>query len=255
MTKRLLVASLLLLVVAVPVLAAEEAEAPANTFFNRSLSFFREMGRRVREVATLNPEKKLELQEKFNTERLQELQGAIKDKMDNDLVEGLRNRYETNVQRVRRRLELQNEASEMPKPGVINRMRSKGAEMVNQAMPRKDSDCAEIAPPSPGFCSDGKIIGGKPDKNGCPTPPICDTDVPSTGVANPASVHCTEQGHALEMREGDEGTYGVCISEDGTECEEWELFRGECELSTTDSAPTLIRRVRNVGNSILRPNR
>jgi putative hemolysin len=49
------------------------------------------------------------------------------------------------------------------------------------------------------------------------------------GLANPASVFCEEQGGALEIREDVNGTYGVCIFPDGSECEEWAYFRGECQ--------------------------
>ena len=49
------------------------------------------------------------------------------------------------------------------------------------------------------------------------------------GLANPASVHCEEQGGELEIRTGDDGgEYGVCMFDDGTECEEWAYFREEC---------------------------
>lgn len=48
------------------------------------------------------------------------------------------------------------------------------------------------------------------------------------GLANPASVFCGEQGYTLEMRTDANGTQGVCIFPDGSECEEWAFFRGEC---------------------------
>jgi hypothetical protein len=49
-------------------------------------------------------------------------------------------------------------------------------------------------------------------------------------MANPASVYCEEQGGTLEMRQDAEGgIYGVCIFPDGSECEEWAYFRGECQ--------------------------
>lgn len=55
------------------------------------------------------------------------------------------------------------------------------------------------------------------------------TSVEPTGLANPASVHCTESGYKLEIRTAtDGGQYGVCMFTDGTECEEWEFYRGEC---------------------------
>ncbi len=47
-------------------------------------------------------------------------------------------------------------------------------------------------------------------------------------IANPASVYCKEQGGELDMRETPEGTIGYCLLPDGTECEEWAYFRGEC---------------------------
>ena len=60
------------------------------------------------------------------------------------------------------------------------------------------------------------------------TPP--ETDEP-VGLPNPASVHCEEQGGRLEMRTDEDGTVGVCIFDDGSECEEWAFYRGECAPS------------------------
>jgi hypothetical protein len=47
----------------------------------------------------------------------------------------------------------------------------------------------------------------------------------ASGIANPASVYCTEQGGTLEMREGPGGTAGYCHLPDGRVVEEWELYR------------------------------
>ena len=49
------------------------------------------------------------------------------------------------------------------------------------------------------------------------------------GLANPASVNCEEKGGFLEMRENENGQYGVCIFDDMSECEEWAFFREECK--------------------------
>jgi len=49
-----------------------------------------------------------------------------------------------------------------------------------------------------------------------------------TGLANPASVYCVENGGISEIRTDESGSYGVCIFNDGTECDEWAYFRGEC---------------------------
>ena len=48
-------------------------------------------------------------------------------------------------------------------------------------------------------------------------------------LANPASEYCLKQGGKLEIRKDEQGNeQGICIFADGGECEEWELFRGEC---------------------------
>ncbi|MGD9030165.1 MAG: DUF333 domain-containing protein [Anaerolineae bacterium] len=56
-----------------------------------------------------------------------------------------------------------------------------------------------------------------------------DNAPPDAGLPNPASVYCQEQGYALEIRTDEEGNQvGVCIFPDGSECDEWTFFRGEC---------------------------
>jgi len=50
------------------------------------------------------------------------------------------------------------------------------------------------------------------------------------GIPNPASQFCEEQGHTLEIRTAaDGGQIGYCLFADGTECEEWAFYRGECQ--------------------------
>jgi putative hemolysin len=51
-------------------------------------------------------------------------------------------------------------------------------------------------------------------------------------MANPASVYCKEQGYELEIREAEGGQVGYCVFPDGTECEEWAFYRGECGPGT-----------------------
>lgn len=48
------------------------------------------------------------------------------------------------------------------------------------------------------------------------------------GIANPASVYCIEHDGTLEIKDSPEGQYGLCLFEDGSSCEEWKYFRGEC---------------------------
>lgn len=75
----------------------------------------------------------------------------------------------------------------------------------------------------------------------------CSIDSPdnqNTQMANPASVKCVEDGGKLSIRiDTDGGQYGVCIFDDGNECEEWAYFRGECQepqdkpICTTEDKP------------------
>lgn len=50
-----------------------------------------------------------------------------------------------------------------------------------------------------------------------------------TGMANPASKYCTEQGNYLTFRETEQGTIGICNFQDGSWCEEWAYYEGNCE--------------------------
>jgi hypothetical protein len=56
----------------------------------------------------------------------------------------------------------------------------------------------------------------------------CQQGEADVSIANPASVYCEQQGGTLEIREGADGQYGVCVFDDGSECDEWAFFRGEC---------------------------
>jgi putative hemolysin len=49
------------------------------------------------------------------------------------------------------------------------------------------------------------------------------------GLPNPAAVYCQEQGYKHEIRTAADGSQsGVCIFADGSECDEWAFYRGEC---------------------------
>ncbi len=55
------------------------------------------------------------------------------------------------------------------------------------------------------------------------------TAMPQAGIPNPASVYCTQQGNKLEIRTAADGSQsGICIFPDGSSCDEWAYFRGEC---------------------------
>jgi putative hemolysin len=67
-----------------------------------------------------------------------------------------------------------------------------------------------------------------------PLPPAIPAMV---GMPNPASVHCIREGGDLQIRrQADGGEYGVCVFDDGRQCEEWVLFRdGRCVAPTARS--------------------
>jgi putative hemolysin len=48
-------------------------------------------------------------------------------------------------------------------------------------------------------------------------------------LPNPASAYCEQQGYSLEIRTAYDGSQsGVCTFPDGSECDEWAYYRGEC---------------------------
>ena len=68
------------------------------------------------------------------------------------------------------------------------------------------------------------------------------TDMPPN-MPNPASVYCEENGNKLEIQTAEDGNQsGLCVFPDGSECDEWAYFRGECKLGdsikTTETVET-----------------
>jgi len=55
------------------------------------------------------------------------------------------------------------------------------------------------------------------------TPPL------EVSIPNPASDYCEEQGYKLEIVTAEDGSQsGLCIFPDGSSCDEWVYYRGEC---------------------------
>jgi putative hemolysin len=55
------------------------------------------------------------------------------------------------------------------------------------------------------------------------------TDTPPANMPNPASVYCEQNGNTLEIQTAADGSQsGLCIFPDGSSCDEWAYFRGEC---------------------------
>jgi putative hemolysin len=64
------------------------------------------------------------------------------------------------------------------------------------------------------------------------------TDIPQAGIPNPASVYCEQNGNIHEIRTAADGSQpGICVFPDGSECDEWAYFRGECG-PTAQASPT-----------------
>ena len=56
-----------------------------------------------------------------------------------------------------------------------------------------------------------------------------DASIGGSQMANPASVYCEEQGGRVDIRTAADGSQqGFCVFSDGTECDEWAYFRGDC---------------------------
>ncbi len=75
-----------------------------------------------------------------------------------------------------------------------------------------------------------------PNAGATPTPILDNTngeEDPFIGIPNPASFYCQEMGYELELRETDQGTEGICVFPDNTECEEWEFLSGSCSVEWT----------------------
>lgn len=62
-----------------------------------------------------------------------------------------------------------------------------------------------------------------------PPPAPVPTDISQPDMPNPASAYCADQGFKSEIRTAADGSQsGYCIFPDGSECDEWAYFRGEC---------------------------
>jgi putative hemolysin len=62
------------------------------------------------------------------------------------------------------------------------------------------------------------------------------TDMPQANMPNPASVYCTQTGNKHEIRTATDGSQnGICVFPDGSTCDEWAYYRGECGLAVENS--------------------
>jgi len=59
--------------------------------------------------------------------------------------------------------------------------------------------------------------------------PALSSATPTANMPNPASVYCEQNGGKVDLRPDATGAVaGACVFPDGSECDEWAYFRGEC---------------------------
>ncbi len=62
---------------------------------------------------------------------------------------------------------------------------------------------------------------------------------PAAELANPAAVFCEENGYDYQIQnEADGSQAGVCVFDDGSTCDGWAYFRGECGPDTAEASET-----------------
>jgi putative hemolysin len=70
------------------------------------------------------------------------------------------------------------------------------------------------------------------------TPASVATDLSQANMPNPASVYCEQNGNKLEIVTTVNGSQsGRCVFPDGSACDEWAYYRGECG-PTASTSPT-----------------
>jgi putative hemolysin len=74
------------------------------------------------------------------------------------------------------------------------------------------------------------------------TPESAAVNIPQVNMPNPASLYCEQNGNKLEIQTAADGSQsGVCVFPDGSACDEWAYYRGECgPAAQTSSTPTAI---------------
>ena len=61
--------------------------------------------------------------------------------------------------------------------------------------------------------------------SGCAQPQPATPATAMVGMANPASVYCAKLGGKTRIEKTTAGERGICVLPNGTEIDEWELFR------------------------------
>ena len=81
-----------------------------------------------------------------------------------------------------------------------------------------------------------RLFSGEDNRNGQQLP--AQKDLTETAIANPASKNCEDKGGKIVFLNETSGQLGICQFTDGSECEEWQFYRGECKKGKFTSADT-----------------
>jgi len=83
------------------------------------------------------------------------------------------------------------------------------------------------------------------------------TGIPPANVPNPASVYCVQNGNKHEIHTAANGSQsGVCVFSDGSTCDEWAYYKGECSpsmKSISDQAATVDPTLANANGGSMAP--
>jgi putative hemolysin len=95
--------------------------------------------------------------------------------------------------------------------------------------------------PSGGTPSGQTPTTGMTPSNISYTPPQPANGQPTTGIANPASVYCEQNGGKTKITTDPRGNQlGFCVLPDGTECDEWAYYKGDCVSPQTSNETNLV---------------
>lgn len=79
----------------------------------------------------------------------------------------------------------------------------------------------------------------------------------ATEIANPASVYCEQNGNTLNIVAAADGSQsGVCVFPDGSTCDEWAYYKGECGpamKSTGEPSATMDPTLSNASGGYMPP--
>lgn len=82
----------------------------------------------------------------------------------------------------------------------------------------------------------------------------CASSQTQAGLPNPVSVYCEQNGNKLEIHTAPDGSQsGICVFPDGSSCDEWAYFRGECRPVTPVVAVEVTANLSNDPGSFVLP--